>query len=146
VGEFAMNRPQGMPSNAWPITRTASESALIKIVSFWLNINAGGAYEEGDEDGGVHENKSQERSQSVTQTVGDRSSHEDANESATLTSLEEGALPLGLDGFADLASDLDTVALLERRQSEKLPLRNMSKDSMTYRVVSLHGRDTCDLG
>jgi hypothetical protein len=82
-----------------------------------------GAYEEGDEYGGVHEDKSQQRSQSVTQTISDRSGHEDADESTALTGLEERALPLGLDGLAGLASDLDAVALLERRQSNKVTVQ-----------------------
>ena len=39
AGELAMKSPQGIPSNAWPITRTVSESAknVMKMVAFIRN-------------------------------------------------------------------------------------------------------------
>lgn len=77
-------------------------------------------YEEGDEDGGVHHDQGQDGSPAVADAVGNGTSEEDTDESATLTRLEQGTLPFRLDGFSCSVGVGHTISVLEGSQGDKV--------------------------
>lgn len=73
-------------------------------------------HEEGDEDGSIHEHKSQDRRPAVSEAVGDGTRQEDANKGAALPRLEQGTLPSGGDG---VTGTLDVDPVLFRKCGER---------------------------
>jgi len=80
----------------------------------------GTTHEKGNEDRGIHHHQCQKSSPAVADPVGDRAGYEDPNERTTLTGLEKGTLPFGLDGLDIGSRDRNTVPLLEGRKGDKV--------------------------
>ena len=108
AGELAMKNPQGTPSKNCPTVRTDSEVAY--IISKW-HLKFKATHKEGDEDGADHADQCAKGGPLVSEFVGYWSSSKDSDESSTLSSLEEGTLPFGLDD--EFSIEHDTKSLLE---------------------------------
>lgn len=85
-----------------------------------------GTYKEGDEDGGVHENETEDGGPAVAEPGGDWTSQEDTDKGAALAGLEESGLPLRLDGVLDRhnarVGDDDAIPLLEVIEGDEVAI------------------------
>ena len=79
-------------------------------------------YKEGDEYCGIHEKKGQDGSPSVSENVGDGSSHKNTEEGTALTRLEECTLPFGRDRIFR-CRDPDAVSSLECRKCDEVAIQ-----------------------
>lgn len=95
----------------------------LESVHIWINNAAIEiSYKEGDEDGGVHHDQGNHGGQAVSELVDDRAGEEDTDKGTALAGLEEGGLPLRLDGLA-AASNFNTVSVLESLLGNKVTVQ-----------------------
>ena len=85
------------------------------------------AYEERDEDGGIHQNQAQDGSPTVANTVGNRSSKENTNKCTALTGLEESTLPFRGDGVLGFSRNGYAVTVLKSRKRDKVSVEKHVK-------------------
>lgn len=102
---------------------TARDSALEFGSAVFTRRKQDRTYEEGDEDGGVHKDQSEDGSPAVAEAVGYRTSKEDTDKSTALAALEESRLPAGRDGVSLAIGRWDTIALLERWEADEIAVQ-----------------------
>jgi hypothetical protein len=79
-------------------------------------------YKEGDKDGSVHHDQSEDGGPSIAENVSNRPGGENTDKSTTLARLEESALPFSLDSVFP-RFDLDTVMLLESWKGDEVSVQ-----------------------